>query len=508
MAEKLPPIQGAKLALFTIAVSLAMFMNVLDTSIANVAIPTLAGDLAVSPDQGTWVITSFVVSTAIALPLAGWMGRRFGEVRLFVLSVFLFTLFSLLCGLSGSLVTLIVFRVMQGAAAGLMMPFSQSLLLMNYPENKRGMALAIWSMTTVVAPVVGPILGGWITDDYSWPWIFYINVPVGLFSAWVTWRILRHRETDTVRLPMDKIGLGLLVVGVACLQILLDKGNDLDWFESNTISTLAVVAVVALSFFIAWELTERNPIVDLTLFKRVNFTVGTLALSLGYLTFFGNIVIFPLWLQTQMGYTATWAGMAAAPMGLLAIVVAPIVGRNMQKLDLRLITSAGFIIFAIVSFWNASFNTGVDFHHLVMPRLLFGIGIPMFFVPLIAMSLAGLPGNKIAAASGLTNFMRMLGGSFGTSLTITLWNRREALHDNQLNDHITAYSPAAQSGMEQLHGLGIHGLAASESMARAVANQAYMLATNDIFWLSGWVFLGLTAFLWLARPPAPVRSGP
>ncbi len=506
MAEKPPPFEGAKLALFTIAVSLAMFMNVLDTSIANVAIPTLAGDLAVSPDQGTWVITSFVVSTAIALPLAGWMGRRFGEVRLFVLSVFLFTLFSLLCGLSNSLVTLIVFRVMQGAAAGLMMPFSQSLLLMNYPEGKRGMALAIWSMTTVVAPVVGPILGGWITDDYSWPWIFYINVPVGLFSAWVTWRILRHRETETFTMPMDKVGLGLLIVGVASLQILLDKGNDLDWFESNTITTLAVVAVVALSFFIAWELTERNPIVDLTLFKRLNYTVGTLALSLGYLTFFGNIVIFPLWLQTQMGYTATWAGLAAAPMGLLAIVVAPIVGRNMQRVDLRLMTSAGFVIFAVVSFWNASFNTDVDFRHLIMPRLLFGIGIPMFFVPLIAMSLAGLPGNKIAAASGLTNFLRMLGGSFGTSLTITLWNRREALHDNQLNDHITAYSSSAQASLDKLHTLGIHGLAASESLARVVGGQAYMLATNDIFWLSGWVFLGLTAFLWLARPPAPARA--
>jgi DHA2 family multidrug resistance protein len=503
---KHPPIQGGRLALFTIAVSLAMFMNVLDTSIANVAIPTLAGDLAVSPDQGTWVITSFVVSTAIALPLAGWMGRRFGEVRLFVLSVVLFTLFSLLCGLSGSLASLIVFRVLQGAAAGLMMPFSQSLLLANYPEDKRGMALAIWSMTTVVAPVVGPVLGGWITDDYSWPWIFYINVPVGLFSAWVTWRILRGRETDTARLPIDKIGLGLLIVGVASLQILLDKGNDLDWFESDTIVTLAVVATVALTFFIAWELTERNPIVDLTLFKGLNYTVGTVALSLGYLTFFGNIVLFPLWLQTQMGYTATWAGLAASPMGLLAVVVAPIVGRNMQRFDLRLITSAGFIIFAVVSFWNASFNTDVDYRHLIMPRLLFGVGIPMFFVPLIAMSLAGLPGNRIAAASGLTNFLRQLGGSFGTSLTVTLWNRRETLHSTQLDDHITAYSPAARSGFDHLHDLGIHGLAASQAMARTVTNQAYMLAANDIFWLSGWIFLGLTAFLWLARSPSAARA--
>lgn len=502
MSDQPAPIRGVQLALLTVGVSLAMFMNVLDTSIANVAIPTIAGDMGVSPDQGTWVITSFVVSTAIALPLTGWLSRRFGEIRLFIGSVLLFTLFSLLCAMAVDLPMLVIFRIVQGAAGGLMMPLSQSLLLMNYPEHKRGMALSIWSMTTVVAPVIGPILGGWLTDQYSWPWIFYINIPVGLVAAWITWEMLRGRETETRRLPLDGVGLALLVVGVAALQIMLDKGNDEAWFQSSTIVTLAIVATVSLCFFVAWELTDDNPIVDLALFKRVNFTVGTLALSLGYLTFFGNVVIFPLWLQTQMGYTATWAGVAAAPMGVMALVLSPIVGRNIHRVDLRLLISAGFTIFAAASFWSSSFNTQVDIAHLVMPRFLFGFGIPLFFVPLITMSLSGLPANKIASASGLINFMRMLGGSFGTSISVSLWDRRQAIHDAHLNENITAYNPTAGQTYGHLHALGIHGPAASRTLAGTVSKQAFMLATNDYFWLSGWVFLSLMALIWFARPRA------
>jgi MFS transporter, DHA2 family, multidrug resistance protein len=500
-------LRGASLALLTVAVSLGIFMNVLDTSIANVAIPTLSGDLGVSPDEGTWVITSFAVSTAIALPLTGWLGKRFGEVRLFVASVLGFTLFSWLCGLAGSLATLVLFRVLQGAMAGPMIPLSQSLLLMNYPDEKKGLALAIWSLTAVVAPVAGPILGGWITDDYSWPWIFYINVPVGLLSAYVTWLLLRHRETDTARLPVDVVGLGLLIVGVACLQIMLDKGNDLDWFGSPVIVTLAVIAVVALSYFIIWELTERHPVVDLTLFKEINFTVGTVAISLGYMVFFGSIVIFPLWLQTQMGYTATWAGFAAAFIGILALVVSPIVGQLLSKVDLRVLVSFAFIVFAVVSFWNASFDTAVDFDQLVLPRLVFGLGVPCFFIPLIAMSLSGLPPSRVASASGLTNFLRILGGSFGVSLSITLWDRRQSFYDYRLTEYITAYNPVSQHHLEQLQNLGLDPLAASALLARSVSQQAFMLATNDFFWLSGWIFFALLVLVWFARAPFTTAGG-
>ena len=270
------PLTGASLALVTASLSLAMFMQVLDTTIANVSIPTIAGDLAVSPSQGTWIITSFAVSNAIALPLAGWLARRFGEVRLFVMATLLFTTASWMCGLSPNFQSLIAARVIQGAAAGPMVPLSQSLLLNNYPEHKRGMALALWAMTTTVAPIMGPLLGGWITQNISWPWIFYINIPVGILCSYVTWQLLKERETATMRLPIDTVGLVLLIIGVGALQVMLDKGNELDWFGSNFITGLGIVSLFCLSILVVWELTARHPMIDLSLFMQRNFSVCTL----------------------------------------------------------------------------------------------------------------------------------------------------------------------------------------------------------------------------------------
>lgn len=330
-------LKGSRLVLLTFSVSLGIFMNVLDISIANVAIPTIAGDLAVSPDQGTWVITSFAVSQAIMLPITGWLAKRFGEVRLYVLSTFLFTVVSVLCGLSENLSMLVFFRVLQGAVSGPMIPLSQSILLANYPENKKGFATGLWAMVAVVAPIVGPILGGWITDNYTWPWIFYINVPIGIMSAVFTYILLTGRDTPIKKTPIDVIGLLLLTIGIGTLQILLDNGNDLDWFNSNVIIVLAVVSFVALSFLIVWELTAEHPIIDLFLFTKRNFLIGTLALTLGYFLYFSNVVIFPLWLQTQMGYTPTWAGLATAPIGILPFFISPLVGNYMGRFDLRLV---------------------------------------------------------------------------------------------------------------------------------------------------------------------------
>ncbi len=506
MAAEQAPITGVKLVALTIGVSLAIFMNVLDTSIANVAIPTIAGDLAVGATEGTWIITSFAVSLAIALPLSGWLGKRIGEVRLFVSATLLFTLLSVLCGLATSLPMLVALRVLQGAVAGPMIPLSQSLLLMNYPQEKHGTALSIWGMTAVVAPVAGPILGGWITDTYSWPWIFYVNAPVGLLSAWVTARILRGRETETEKRSIDKVGLALLILGVGSLQVLLDKGNELAWFSSPTIWALAVVALLALSFFVAWELSEANPVVDLTLFRQRNFTVGALALSFGYLTYFGSVVVFPLWLQTEMGYTATWAGMAAAPIGLLAIVVSPLLGTLMRRFDLRVLVTTAFVLFAGVSFWMSRNATDVALSQLMWPRLVFGVGVPLFFVPLMTMSLAGLPAQRVASASGLANFLRLLGGSFGASLSITIWDQRQALHDVRLT------AAASTSGFfdEALAHLGNVGLDAKEAalvLAHSIAREAFMLATNDFFWLSGWAFLALLALVWAAKGPFGTAQG-
>ncbi|MHB9116877.1 MAG: DHA2 family efflux MFS transporter permease subunit [Burkholderiales bacterium] len=506
-AARLEPLHGAPLVLLTLGLSLGTFMQVLDTSIANVSIPAIAGDMAVSPDQGTWVITSFAVSNAIALPLTGWLSRRFGEVRLFVISTLLFTLASWLCGLAPSLPLLIAFRVLQGAVAGPMIPLSQSLLLSHYPNDKKGLALALWSMTVVVAPILGPILGGWITDNINWPWIFYINIPVGLLSALLTWQILRQRETETASVPIDKLGLALLIVGIGALQIMLDKGNDLDWFKSPDILALAIVAAVALAFFVAWELTEKHPIVDLHLFTRRNFLVGVATLSIGYLVFFGNVVILPLWLQTQMGYTATWAGMAAAPIGILAVFLSPVVGRNLHKIDLRAWASFSFIVFAAGTFWNSHFNTDVTFEQLVVPRLVMGLGVSTFFIPLMSLTLSEIPPKMMASAAGLSNFMRILAGSFGTSLSITLWDRRSTLHYSELAEHVTASAPATQ---DMLATLGQQGLTAPANYAlldHILQQQAVMRATNEIFWLSGMIFLGLMLVVWAAKPPRHAGSG-
>ncbi|MBY0577535.1 MAG: DHA2 family efflux MFS transporter permease subunit [Burkholderiales bacterium] len=495
------PIQGASLALLTLSLSLATFMQVLDTSIANVSIPTIAGDLAVSPNQGTWVITSFAVSNAIALPLSGWLAKRFGEVRLFVAATLLFTLASTLCGLSSSLPMLVICRILQGAVAGPMIPLSQSLLLANYPDEKKGLALALWSMTVVLAPIFGPILGGYITDNFSWPWIFYINIPVGLISSYMTWQLLKNRETETAKLPIDTVGLALLVIGIGSLQLLLDKGNELDWFGSSFIVTLGVLATVCLSFFIIWELTERHPVVDLSLFSVRNFSVGTLSISLGYMTFFSGVVVYPLWLQTQMGYTATWAGLSAAPIGILSVIFSPLVGKNMHRIDLRILASIGFLVFAAVSFWAASFNTNATFWQLTLPRFFQGIGMACFFIPLMSILLSGLPPNRVASASGLSNFLRVLGGSFGTSLSVALWDRRESLHHSQLTEHISISDPVTSHTLESLNMLGFSHLPALQFLERSVDNQSYMLAVNDVFLVSSWIFLGLMLFVWFARPP-------
>jgi DHA2 family multidrug resistance protein len=501
------PLHGTPLILLTLGLSLGTFMQVLDTSIANVSLPAISGDLAVSPNQGTWVITSFAVSNAIALPLTGWLSRRFGDVRLFVISTLLFTLASWLCGLAHSLPLLIAARVLQGAVAGPMIPLSQSLLLSNYPPEKKGLALALWSMTVIVAPILGPIMGGWITDNINWPWIFYINLPVGLFSAFLTWTILGKRSSATQIVPIDKMGLVLLVLGVGALQILLDKGNELDWFESSTILALGVIAVVALSILVVWELTDRHPVVDLHYLGQRNFLIGTVILSFGYLVFFGNVVILPLWLQTNMGYTATWAGMAAAPIGILPVFLSAVVGKNMHKIDLRYWATFSFAVFAAVSFWNSHFNTDVTFQQIVIPRLLMGFGVATFFVPLTALTLSDIPPNMLPGATGLSNFSRILAGSFGTSLSITLWDRRAEFHHSILTSHISAFDPTVSDALGTL----ANPATDPALLERIINQQAVLLATNDIFWLSGCFFVALMLMVWLARPPrhglTPANSG-
>ncbi len=504
MAEETQPapLTGAAKIFGTFALALATFMNVLDTSIANVSLSAIGGDLGAATTQITWVITSFAVANAIAVPLTGWLTVRFGAVRLFVLSILLFTLASFLCGISTSLQMLIFFRVVQGAVAGPMIPLSQALLLSSFPRAKAGTALAIWAMTTLIAPVMGPLLGGWITDNISWPWIFYINIPVGLFAAFVTWQIYESRETTRKKLPIDTVGLGLLIIWVGSLQIMLDKGEELDWFSSSTIVTLAVIAAVTFCVFLTWELVaNRHPIVELRLFKRRNFWTGTLAMSLAYGVFFGNVVVLPLWLIQFMGYTATDAGLLTAPVGILALLLSPFVGKRVGKTDPRVLATIAFVIFAISLYMRSRYNTQANFAFLVVPIIVQGAAVAFFFVPLVSLILSGLPPEQIPAASGLSNFARILAGSFGTSIATTLWDNRAILHHAQLTEYVNSASLPAQQYLQTLEGGGLSTAQAAAAVNRGIDVEAHLLAANDVFLISAALFVVLIAVVWMARRP-------
>ncbi|MCA7957961.1 MFS transporter [Burkholderia multivorans] len=495
-----PPLQGGQLVIGTIAVSLAVFMNVLDTSIANVAIPTISGDLGVSSDQGTWVITSFAVANAIAVPLTGWLTDRIGQVRLFLASIILFVISSWMCGLSPTLPFLLASRVLQGAVAGPMIPLSQSLLLASYPRAKAPMALALWSMTTLIAPVAGPILGGWISDNYSWPWIFYVNIPVGIAAAIATWSIYRTRESTVRRAPIDGVGLALLVLWVGSLQIMLDKGKDLDWFASTTIIALALIAIISFAFFVIWELTAEHPVVDLSLFRMRNFTGGTIALSVGYGLYFGNLVLLPLWLQTQIGYTATDAGLVMAPVGLFAILLSPLTGKFLPRTDPRYIATAAFLIFALCFWMRSRYTTGVDEWSLMLPTFVQGIAMAGFFIPLVSITLSGLPGHRIPAASGLSNFVRIMCGGIGTSIFQTAWDHRNNFHHAQLVEQTNPYNPTFNQAVTQMNNLGLTRDQAHGLINNMATQQAAQLGVNDLFYISAAIFVLLIALIWITKP--------
>ena len=496
------PLQGGALAMLTLVLSLATFMLVLDSTIANVAIPTIAGDLGASSSQGTWVITSFGVANAISIPITGWLAKRFGEVRLFLIATLLFVLASWLCGIANSLEMLIVFRVLQGAVAGPIIPLSQSLLLNNYPPEKRGMALAFWSMTIVVAPICGPILGGWISDNIHWGWIFFINVPIGLAVVLISWKILEGRESRISHQPVNTIGLILLALGVGALQLMLDQGRELDWFNSTEIVVLTIIAAVGLIALIIWELTDDNPVVDVSLFKSRNFTVGCVSTSLAFLVYSGTVVLIPLLLQQVYNYTATWAGLAAAPVGLLPILLAPIIGKFGNKIDMRILITVSFMVYALTFYWRAvTFEPEMTFMDVALPQFVQGLAVACFFMPLTTITLSGLPPEKMASASSLFNFLRTLAGSIGTSLTTFIWYNREAVHHTQLTEVINPYNPISQQFFQTMGSFGLSEEQTASYLARQITAQGFIIGANEIFLVSAITFISLVVLIWFAKPP-------
>jgi len=496
-----PPLKGAQLVLLTLAVGVSSFMEILDTTIVNVSVPSISGSLGVSPSEGTWAISSYMLAAAVVQPLTGWIGRRFGEVRTFVSSIVLFIIFSALCGLATSMPMLIAGRLMQGLVSGPMMSVAQAVLLQNYPVNRRGLALGLWSTIVIIAPVFGPILGGWITDNLSWPWLFYINVPVGALAAFISWTLLSKRESKKVKQPIDAVGLTLLIIGVGSLQFMLDNGNEKDWFTSPVIITAAVLAVVSLSFFIPWELTDRHPIVDLSLFKWRNFRYGALTLSMAYFAFMGVNVVFPLWLQTTLGYTSTWAGLAVAPVGICALFLAPLLGKNIQRVNLRIAASFAFMVFSSSLFWVASLNEQASFAQMAWPRLWQGVGIAFFFIPLNQIIFSGVTSNELAAAAGLSNFLRTIAGSMSTAVCVWLWTDRSNFHHAVLSEHVRLDAPGFTDYQMQLAAHGVSGTQSYAYIDRVIDSQALTIAANDLFNLLGVVFLLLIPFVWLTKPP-------
>jgi DHA2 family multidrug resistance protein len=498
------PLTGAALIGAAVVLSLANFMVVLDTTIANVSVPHIAGGLAVSPSQGTWVITSYSVAEAITVPLTGWLVQRFGGVKVFLFAMLGFGLFSMLCGLAPSFSMLVAFRVLQGLCGGPIMPTSQTLLLTIFPKERAGQALGIWSMTVVVGPIAGPLLGGTISDTIGWSWIFFINIPVALAVAFGAWTLLRTHDTPTRRVPVDYVGLGLLIVWVGALQIMLDKGKELEWFASTTIVGLAIVAAIGFLSFLIWEITSDNPIVNLRVFRHRGFVVGVITLSVTFGAFFSTVVLIPLWLQTSIGYTATWAGYASAFNGVLAVVMSPIAAKLMGKIDLRALISFGVAGIGMVGLLRSHFTTDITFWGVAITFLAQGFFLPFFFVPTTALTLSSVRPEETASAAGLSNFLRTCGAAFATSIMTTAWDNIGTEKRGQMVGRLNEVGQTANS-------LSAQGLSHDQAIGqvdRLVQVQSTMLATNQLFLISTLLFLFAASVIWMApKPKGPAPAG-
>jgi DHA2 family multidrug resistance protein len=497
------PLVGGKLFLAALLIGLGNFLVVLNTTIANVSVPTIAGNLGISSTQGTWVITSYAVAEAITVPLTGFLAKRFGAQRVFLACYLGFAAASFLCGISHSLGMLLGMRVLMGLVGGPIMPLSQMLLLRIFPKEKATLATVIWAMTTLIGPVAGPILGGIICDSVGWPWIFHIMVPIALAGGLALIFLLRGLPDPTAPAKVDGIGLSLLILWVGALQIMLDEGRNQDWFNSPEICVLGVVAAVGFVAFLIWELTESNPIVNLKVFRHRGFVAAATTYAVGFGAFFASIVILPLWLQMDMGYTATWAGYATGIMGILAVATAPLVGKAVEKIDARLIVSLGILWLALVMIWRMGFTPDVTFSQMALPTLLTGPAMVMFFVPVTGLAMASVPHDQQANAAGLSNFMRTLAGAFATSLVQTGWSNASRRNQTELAG-VLHVSPTA------VHAVAPYGPVhdtATTLLSTAVEGQSVMLATLNMFGDIAICLMFAAAIIWIApKPTGPIDT--
>lgn len=498
------PLAGPQLVIAAIALALANFIVILDTTITNVSVPHIAGGLAISPTQGTWTITSYAVAEAITVPLTGWLSARFGTYRMLMFSLSGFALFSVLCGVARTIELLVVFRIFQGLAGGPLMPLTQTLLLRIYPPEKMTQAMALWGVTTICAPIFGPLIGGYISDNWSWPWIFYINLPIIAICLFLVHELIAPFETQTRRERIDVVGLALLVTWVGSFQLMLDIGREHDWFASSGIVALAIVAAIGFVAFIIWELTDPHPVVDLRVFKYRSLWVGTIGIALGFGGMFAMIVLVPLWLQSVIGYTASESGHAMALVGVFAVVMAPIAGKIMEKVDIRLCITIGMLWLVGISLMRMTWTTDGEFWTFAMPQLLQGFGMPFFFIGLMSFAMSSVPMQDTASAAGMLSFMRTVSGAVGTALAAAWWDdaTREA------RDLVSGTLNGAQDIMAKLQASGFSELQARGVIERLVDAQAATLGVGYVF-LLGAIVLFIAAWLpWLApRPTGNFMAG-
>jgi len=480
--------------------ALSNFMIVLDLTIANVSVPHIAGNLGITLDQGTWIITSYAVAEAVCVPLTGWLAARFGVVRMFILAMMGFGLFSLLCGLSVSLTMLVACRIGQGLCGAPIMPMSQTLMLRVFPPERRAAAVGVWAMTTLLGPAMGPILGGWISDSFSWHWIFLLNVPVAALCTVAAWALLRPAETEIRFAPIDKVGLILLVFWIGCLQIMLDIGRDHDWFGDWKIVALAIGALIGFLAFVIWESTEAHPAVDLRIFRHRGFTFAVLTLALSFGSYFASIVVLPQWLQASLGYSATDAGILTALTAITALTSAPLAAKLMTKIDARILISCSVAWLGIMTLVRAGWTTEVDFWTMAIPQILQGFAMPFFIVPLTSTSLSAVLPDETATAAGLQNFVRTMSIAISASLALTVWGNAQRAAQTDVADVL---NPA--DTLDKLSRVGMD-LERSRQIIGGIANhEATMLAVNHTFFVSAVVLFVAAALVWIA--PRPNTTG-
>jgi MFS transporter, DHA2 family, multidrug resistance protein len=501
--------------IIAITVTLATFMEVLDTSIANVALPHIAGGLSAGQDESTWVLTSYLVSNAIVLPLSGWLSSIVGRKNFYMGCVALFTISSFLCGLAPNLAALILCRILQGAGGGGLQPSEQAILADTFPPAKRGMAFAVYGVAVVTAPAIGPTLGGWITDNFTWRWIFFINIPVGILSILLTSRLVQDppylKRRKLKETHIDYVGLSFVALGLGALQIVLDKGQRDDWFESRFITTLALIAAASLLFVIVWEWRNKDPIIDLHLFRDRTFGISNMLMFMLGFALLGSTLLLPLFMQTMLGYTAQQAGMALMPGGFTIMLLLPLVGFLLSRYSPRWLLFVGLSVLSLSLFHMTRFDLDIDFHTAAVARAIQAAGMAFLFVPINTAAYAFLPREKNNAASGLMNLARNIGGSVGISVVTTMLDRRTQLHLTNLANNLSLTNPALRAMIQGASSaMRAHGASAAGATQQAYAllqatveRQATMLAYIDCFWFLGVAILLMVPMVFLIKKSKP-----